>query len=59
MDQLENLVDNNTKLVVLSHALYNTGAILPVNEIGKILEDTPFFIDSAQTIGCIDVDEHI
>lgn len=53
MKQLEDLVDNSTSLVVLSHALYNTGAILPVNEIGKILEDTPYFIDSAQTIGCI------
>ena len=53
MEQLEDLVDNNTSLVALSHALYNTGAILPVNEIGKILEDTPYFIDSAQTIGCI------
>ena len=43
------------KLVSLSHALYNTGAILPVEEIGKILQDKiPFFIDSAQTIGCID-----
>lgn len=53
MEQLENLVDKNTSLVALSHALYNTGAILPVNEIGKILKDTPYFIDSAQTLGCI------
>ena len=53
MGQLENLVDNNTSLVALSHALYNTGAILPINEIGKILGDIPYFIDSAQTIGCI------
>jgi cysteine desulfurase/selenocysteine lyase len=58
LDDLESLVDNNTKLVVLSHALYNTGSILPVEEIGKILSDrVPFFIDSAQTIGCIgDID---
>jgi cysteine desulfurase/selenocysteine lyase len=54
LDNLESLVDNNTKLVALSHALYNTGAILPVKEIGKILDNkVPFFIDSAQTIGCI------
>ena len=53
MEQLENLVDNNTRLVALSHALYNTGAILPVNEIGKILNDTPYFLDTAQTVGCI------
>jgi len=58
LDDLESLVDNNTKLVALSHALYNTGSILPVEEIGKILSDrVPFFIDSAQTIGCIgDID---
>ena len=54
LDNLESLVDNSTKLVALSHALYNTGAILPVKEIGKILDNkVPFFIDSAQTIGCI------
>ena len=58
LDDLELLIDNNTKLVALSHALYNTGSILPVEEIGKILSNKiPFFIDSAQTIGCIgDVD---
>ncbi|MGH1569049.1 MAG: aminotransferase class V-fold PLP-dependent enzyme [Nitrosopumilus sp.] len=58
LDDLESFVDNNTKLVALSHALYNTGSILPVEEIGKILSDrVPFFIDSAQTIGCIgDID---
>ena len=54
LDDLESLVNDKTKLVVLSHALYNTGAIMPVEEIGKILADkVPFFIDSAQTIGCI------
>jgi cysteine desulfurase/selenocysteine lyase len=58
LDDLESLVNNNTKLVALSHVLYNTGAIIPVEEIGKILEGkVPFFIDSAQSIGCIgDID---
>lgn len=57
-DDLESFIDKNTKLVALSHALYNTGAILPVEEVGKILHgNIPFFIDSAQTIGCIgDID---
>ena len=54
LDDLESLIDDNTKLVALSHALYNTGSILPVEKIGKILQNkTPFFIDSAQTVGCI------
>ena len=58
LDDLESYIDANTKLVSLSHALYNTGSILPVEEVGKILQDkVPFFIDSAQTIGCIgDID---
>ena len=55
LDDLESYIDVNTKLVTLSHALYNTGSILPVEEIGNILQDrVPFFIDSAQTVGCID-----
>ncbi len=55
LDDLESYIDVNTKLVSLSHALYNTGSILPVEEIGNILQDrVPFFIDSAQTIGCMD-----
>jgi len=58
LDDLESYIDTNTKLVSLSHALYNTGSILPVEEIGNILQDkVPFFIDSAQTIGCLgDID---
>lgn len=54
LDDLKSLVDQNTKLVALSHALYNTGSILPIEEIAKILDEKiPFFIDSAQTVGCI------
>ena len=54
LDDLKSNIDENTKLVSLSHALYNTGAILPIEKISKILNNTiPFFIDSAQTIGCI------
>jgi cysteine desulfurase/selenocysteine lyase len=54
LDDLESFANGNTKLVALSHALYNTGAIMPVEEVGKILADkVPFFIDSAQTIGCV------
>lgn len=54
-DELESLLDNNTKLIAISHALYNTGSILPVEKIGNMLgSDTSFFIDSAQTVGCLD-----
>ena len=52
--QLESAVDKNTGLVALSHALYNTGSILPVGEAGAALHGrTPFFIDAAQSVGCI------
>jgi len=53
-DEFKTLLDNDTKLVAISHALYNTGSIMPVQKIGNILENnTSFFIDSAQTVGCI------
>ncbi len=53
-DEFDKFLDDDTKLVSLSHALYNTGSILPIEKIGKILENRiPFFLDSAQTVGCI------
>lgn len=52
--EFKSLLDKNTKLVAISHALYNTGSILPVEKIGSLLENNSlFFIDTAQTIGCI------
>ena len=59
LDSFKNTIDERTGLVALSHALFNTGAILPVEDIGKILseENIPYFVDAAQTVGCIsDVD---
>ncbi|RDJ31967.1 MAG: aminotransferase class V-fold PLP-dependent enzyme [Crenarchaeota archaeon] len=55
INELKHLIDNNTSLVALSHALYNTGTILPVEEVGEILDkqNIPYFLDTAQTIGCI------
>lgn len=54
LDEFEEFLDENTSLVVLSHALYNTGSILPVEKIGNIIQNkTRFFLDSAQTVGCI------
>lgn len=55
MDSLKKMLDKNTQLVVLSHALFNTGAILPVEEIGDLLaqKNISYFIDAAQTVGCI------
>ena len=52
---LKKLLDERTKLVALSHGLYNSGLILPVKEIGKELqkENIPYFLDTAQTVGCV------
>ena len=52
---LKKIVDKKTRLVALSHGLYNSGLILPVMEIGEQLqkENIPYFLDTAQTVGCI------
>ena len=52
---LKNSIDKKTRLVALSHGLYNSGLILPVKEIGEQLqkENIPYFLDTAQTVGCI------
>jgi cysteine desulfurase / selenocysteine lyase len=46
------------RLITLSHALYNNGALMPVNEVGKITRsnDVLFCIDAAQTVGSIEID---
>lgn len=55
-EHLKEAIDNNTGLVVLSHALFNTGAILPVEKVGELLatKHVSYFVDSAQTVGCIE-----
>lgn len=54
ISELEKKLDRNTKLVAISHGLYNTGAILPASDVGKVLNEKgiPFFLDTAQTVGC-------
>ncbi|NDB46920.1 MAG: aminotransferase class V-fold PLP-dependent enzyme, partial [Nitrososphaeria archaeon] len=54
ISELEKKLDRNTKLVAISHGLYNTGAILPISDVGKVLNEKgiPFFLDAAQTVGC-------
>ena len=56
-DDFESMLDGDTKLVALSHALYNTGTILPVERVGRMVrEGVMFFVDGAQTTGCLNVD---
>ena len=48
----------NSRMITLSHVLYNNGAIMPVEEIGKIANKHGllYSIDAAQSVGTIDVD---
>jgi len=56
IDELRRTVNENTRLLSLSHGLYNTGAILPAKEAGRVAAENniPYFIDAAQTVGCTD-----
>ena len=55
--QLEKLI-NGSQLITLSHVLYNTGAIMPVEEVGRIAQKNNllFCVDAAQSAGTISVD---
>ncbi|MEW6603264.1 MAG: aminotransferase class V-fold PLP-dependent enzyme [Thermoproteota archaeon] len=46
------------RMVTMSHALYNTGAVMPLQEVGKIAGEnsTLFCVDAAQSAGTIPVD---
>lgn len=57
MADLEREAVAGTRLVSLSHALYNTGAIMPVEGAGRLLRGrgVPYFVDAAQTAGATDL----
>jgi cysteine desulfurase/selenocysteine lyase len=46
------------RLVTMSHALYNTGAIMPLEEVGRIAKENNalFCVDAAQSAGTIPID---
>ena len=59
LDKIDKVAKNrNAKLITLSHVLYNNGAIMPVEEVGKIAKrhQMLYSIDAAQSVGTIDVD---
>jgi len=58
LDNLDKKIDSRTKLVAVSHALFNTGAILPAEKVGEIAENKKIklCLDAAQTVGCFPVD---
>lgn len=56
--QVEEAIQSNTRLIVLSHASNVTGVINPIREIGKIAKSRGivFMVDSAQTAGTFSID---
>ena len=59
LDKIEKIAKNkNSRLITLSHVLYNNGAIMPVEEVGKIARKHGllYSIDAAQSVGTIKVD---
>lgn len=59
LDKIDKIAKNkNARLITLSHVLYNNGAIMPVEEVGKIAKrhEMLYSIDAAQSVGTIKVD---
>ena len=59
LDKIDKVAKNrNSRLITLSHVLYNNGAIMPVEEVGKIAKrhQMLYSIDAAQSVGTIKVD---
>jgi cysteine desulfurase/selenocysteine lyase len=57
MGELEKTM-KGARMVTMSHALYNTGAVMPVEEVGRIANENNalFCIDAAQSAGTIPID---
>jgi cysteine desulfurase/selenocysteine lyase len=57
LGEIERLM-KDARLVTMSHALYNTGAIMPLEEVGKIAKanNSLFCVDAAQSAGTIPID---
>lgn len=58
LNNLEQALKSQTKLVVVSHVLWNTGAILPIAEMSEICRkrSTLLLVDGAQSAGVIPLD---
>ncbi|MDW3612709.1 MAG: aminotransferase class V-fold PLP-dependent enzyme, partial [Nitrososphaeraceae archaeon] len=53
LDKIDKIAKNkNARLITLSHVLYNNGAIMPVEEVGKIAKrhQMLYSIDAAQSV---------
>jgi L-cysteine/cystine lyase len=61
LEQLERALKPSTRLVVLSHLLWNTGSIMPIAAVAQRLQqhaNQPWLlVDAAQSMGSIPVDD--
>ena len=57
LGDLEKLI-KGARLITMSHALYNTGEIMPLEEVGRIAQQNNalFCVDAAQSAGTIPID---
>jgi cysteine desulfurase family protein len=55
---IEKAIQNNTRLIVTTHASNIVGTLMPINAIGKIARahGIPYCIDAAQTAGAYPID---
>ncbi|MEG3439791.1 aminotransferase class V-fold PLP-dependent enzyme [Pannus brasiliensis CCIBt3594] len=56
---IERYLQPNTRLLVLSHVLWNTGQVLPLREISRLCHQQTrsvlVLVDAAQSVGCLDL----
>jgi L-cysteine/cystine lyase len=59
LDRLDQGLGDRSRLVVLSHLLWNTGQLLPIGAVGERLADHPrrpwLLVDAAQSLGSVPV----
>jgi len=61
LEQLEQQLSAQTRMVVLSHLLWNTGSVMPITAVAERLQSYPsqpwLLVDAAQSMGSIPVEE--
>jgi len=57
INEIENEIKHNTKMVICTHASNVTGTIMPISEIGEICRrnDILFLVDAAQSAGVLEI----
>lgn len=57
-EKIENAVQSNTKLIIMTHASNVTGTVMPIVEVGQWVRERGllFLVDGAQTVGELAVD---